>query len=119
MSNYINFEDGVKRVMNNKAFYLKLLGKFKNDTSLTDLKSAVQASDFEAAKSQTHALKGLAANLSLSELHAQSLALETIFKEGGCEGRVQEISQSFDALQAVFDATVAEINKFLTEVNNV
>jgi HPt (histidine-containing phosphotransfer) domain-containing protein len=79
---YIDFADGMKRVMNNSKLYIKLLSKFRNDTRLDDLEAAVKAGDLEKAKNAAHTIKGLSANLSLTELNKQSLALETQLKAG-------------------------------------
>ena len=79
---YINVEEGTKRVMNNSKLYAKLLVKFKDDHSLSDLKEFLSAGDMEKAQAAAHTLKGLAANLSLTELFKQSLELETQIKGG-------------------------------------
>ena len=62
----IDIEDGVKRVMNNRKLYVKLLNKFKDGTNLNDLESGLAAGDMEKAQTAAHTIKGLAANLSLS-----------------------------------------------------
>lgn len=82
MAIYINFEEGVKRVMNNTKLYAKLLGKFQADTNLQDIETALAAGDMEKAKSAVHSLKGLAGNLSLTELFEQTKLLEAQIKAG-------------------------------------
>ncbi|MDR1302501.1 MAG: Hpt domain-containing protein [Treponema sp.] len=77
---YINVEEGLKRVMHNKALYVKLLRKLKTDTHFTDLITALQAQDYENAQTVTHAIKGMAANLSLTELFTRALQLERYLK---------------------------------------
>jgi HPt (histidine-containing phosphotransfer) domain-containing protein len=106
---YIDFAEGVKRVMNNSKLYIKLLSKFKNDTKLDDLEAAVTAGDLEKAKSAAHTLKGLAANLSLTELFNQSLELESQVK-GGTANTTQ-----LETLKIVFAATVQEVEKVIVE----
>ena len=70
---YINEEEGKKRVMNNAKLYARLLTKFKADTNLNDLLACVGAQDWEKAQAAAHTIKGIAANLSLTELFNQSL----------------------------------------------
>jgi len=106
---YVNFAEGLQRVMNNVKLYIKLLTKFKDGTNLNALKAAFDAWDTEAIKGELHTLKGLAANLSLSELFAWCLKLETQAKEGSLE------KSQLEPAQAVFDATLQEIDRILAE----
>jgi HPt (histidine-containing phosphotransfer) domain-containing protein len=77
---YVNTEEGIKRVMNNAKLYAKLLTKFKADTSLDDMLKSLGAGEYENAQIAAHTIKGVAANLSLTELYNQTLALETQIK---------------------------------------
>jgi len=77
---YINEEEGKKRVMNNGKLYARLLTKFKTDTNLNDLVAFAGAQDWEKAQGAAHTIKGIAANLSLTELFNQSLDVETQLK---------------------------------------
>jgi len=106
---YIDFADGVKRVMNNIKLYTKLLTKFRNDTNLNDLEAAFAAGDMEKARNAAHTIKGLAANLSLMELYKQSLALETQIKGGAVE------PSQVDTVKTAFAITLQEIDKVITE----
>jgi HPt (histidine-containing phosphotransfer) domain-containing protein len=105
----IDLEDGVKRVMNNKKLYIKLLTKFKDGTNLGDLESAIAAGDLEKAQTAAHTIKGLAANLSFSELFKQSLELETQIK-----AKTVNPGQ-MDTLKNVFAQTLGEIDKVIAE----
>jgi len=106
---YIDFADGMKRVMNNSKLYVKLLTKFKTDTKLDDLELAVAAGDMEKSRNAAHTLKGLSANLSLTELNKQSLALETQIKAGTVD------PAQFNAVKSTFARTLQEIDKVITE----
>jgi HPt (histidine-containing phosphotransfer) domain-containing protein len=106
---YIDFDDGVKRVMNNTKLYVKLLNKFKDGTRLDDLEAAVVAGDMERARSAAHTIKGLAANLSLAELFKQSLALETQIKAGAAD------PAQLNTVKTAFAKTLQEIDKVITE----
>jgi HPt (histidine-containing phosphotransfer) domain-containing protein len=106
---YIDFADGVKRVMNNSKLYVKLLAKFKDGTRLDDLEAAVTAGDMEKAKNAAHTIKGLAANLSLAELFKQSLALETQIEAGAAD------TAQLDAVKTAFAKTLQEIDRVIAE----
>ena len=104
---YINEEEGKKRVMNNVKLYTKLLGKFKTDININDLVSLVDAMDWEKAQAAAHAIKGLAANLSLTELFNQSLKVETQIKEKNL------IPGSLENLKACFEETLVQVEKVI------
>jgi len=106
---YIDFADGVKRVMNNAKLYVRLLTKFKTDTRLDNLETAIATNDMEKAKNAAHTLKGLSANLSLTELNKQSLALETQIKAG-----VADPAQ-LNVVKSAFAKTLQEIDKVIAE----
>jgi HPt (histidine-containing phosphotransfer) domain-containing protein len=106
---YVNFDEGVKRVMNNAKLYVKLLAKFKNDTRLDSLEAALAAGDMEKAQVEAHTVKGVAANLSLSGLFDQTLELETQIK-----ARAVDPNQ-LETVKTVFAATLQEIEKVIAQ----
>ena len=106
---YVNFGEGVKRVMNNTKLYVKLLTKFKTDTNLDDLEAAIGAEDWEKAQAAAHTIKGLAANLSLAELQKQSLELEIQIKAKAVNPGQLEI------LNAAFAQTLQEVDKVIAQ----
>ena len=64
-----NVDEGLKRCMNNEAFYLKMVDMFFSDGSKIDaLGTALQADNLDEAFEQAHALKGVCANLALTPL---------------------------------------------------
>ena len=106
---YIDYEDGLKRVMNNAKLYNRLLSKFLADTKLDDLDTALAAEDMEKAQVAAHTLKGLAANLSFSELFKQSLELETQIKAKAVN------PDQFETVKTVFAQTLQEIEKVVAQ----
>jgi HPt (histidine-containing phosphotransfer) domain-containing protein len=106
---YVDFADGTKRVMNNTKLYIKLLTRFKDDTKLSELEAALAAGDLEKARNETHTVKGIAANLSLSELFKQSLELENQLK-------AQTVNPAqMETVKTVFATTIQEINRIIAE----
>ena len=106
---YINSEDGKKRVMNNGKLYAKLLTKFKADTNLEDLYSFVDTQEWEKAQAAAHTIKGIAANLSLTELFNQSLDVETQIKGKSLK------PESLENLKACFAETLVQVEKVIAE----
>ena len=104
---YVNEEEGKKRVMNNGKLYARLLTKFKEGTNLDELISTAGTQDWEKAQIAAHTIKGIAANLSLTELFNQSLDVETQIK-----GKYLD-PQSLENLKACFSMTLTEIDKVI------
>jgi HPt (histidine-containing phosphotransfer) domain-containing protein len=106
---YINDAEGVKRVMNNSKLYAKLLNKFKADTNLDELIAFSDAQDWEKAQAAAHTIKGIAANLSLTELFHQSLDVETQIKGKSLN------PESLENLKLCFAETLAAIDKVIVQ----
>jgi HPt (histidine-containing phosphotransfer) domain-containing protein len=89
---YINIDEGLKRVINNGKLFAKLLNKFKTENAglLDDALGHVDAGDFEKAKVSIHTLKGVAANLALTELYKQTLETEIQIKAGALTEETRE-----------------------------
>jgi HPt (histidine-containing phosphotransfer) domain-containing protein len=104
---YVNEEEGKKRVMNNGALYAKLLTKFKTGTNLDALLAFAAAQDWEKAQAEAHTVKGVAANLSLTELFNQSLDVETQLKGKSLK------PESLESLKACFAETLSAIDKVI------
>ena len=74
--------DGLKRLQGNKKLYRKLLLSFATDYcgATNDICIALEAKDFERTHSLVHNIKGLAGNLSASDLQAAAVNLEKLLK---------------------------------------
>jgi HPt (histidine-containing phosphotransfer) domain-containing protein len=106
---YIDTEEGIKRVMNNTKLYVKLLTKFKAETMVDELAATLVSGDMENAQVQAHTIKGLSANLSLSELFKQVLELETQIKARSVDPNQAE------KVKSVFTETIKEIDKVIAQ----
>ncbi|MDR1899629.1 MAG: Hpt domain-containing protein [Treponema sp.] len=94
---YVNYEEGVKRVLNNNKLYVKLLTKFKTETNLDELSAALAAGEMEKAQTAAHTVKGVAANLSLTELYKQVLEIETQIKARAVrEGALETVKNAYE-----------------------
>ena len=106
---YVNEEEGKKRVMNNAKLYTRLLTKFKADTNLNDLVDFAAAQDWEKAQGAAHTIKGIAANLSLTELFNQSLDVETQIKGKSLK------SESLESLKTCHTETLVHMEKVIAQ----
>jgi len=106
---YVNVTEGSARVMNNMKLYVKLLTKFRNDNNLNDLEKTLAAGDLPGAQGAAHTIKGVAANLALTELFTQCLELETQIKSGTIN------PAQLETVKTVFAATLQAIDKVTAE----
>jgi CheY-like chemotaxis protein len=74
--------DGLKRLQGNKTLYRKLLLNFATDynEAANEIRESLDANDFERSHSLVHNLKGLAGNLSATELQAAAVNIEKLVK---------------------------------------
>ena len=106
---FVNEEEGKKRVMNNGKLYAKLLTKFKTDTNLNDFVDFVEAQNWEKAQVVIHTVKGIAANLSLTELFNQSIDVEAQIKGKSLK------QESVENLKACFDETLIHVEEVIAK----
>ena len=106
---YIDAADGLKRVMNNKSLYIRLLTKFKSEPYLEDLIAAFNAQDIEKARASAHTIKGTAANLSLVELQKRALFVEDQIKNTVFD------AEALATLTACYTETLTEIDKAIEQ----
>ncbi|MFP3089040.1 Hpt domain-containing protein [Treponema sp. TIM-1] len=106
---YIELTEGIKRVMGNTKLYVKLLNKFKADPSLEALLAAVEGADYEKAQGLVHTIKGIAANLSLTELYKQSVDFEVQIKNKEVKSGVPE------SFKTCFEETIKNVDKVIEQ----
>jgi HPt (histidine-containing phosphotransfer) domain-containing protein len=106
---YINFDEGLKRVLNNTRLYVKLLTKFGTDTRLDGLFAQLEAGDYEKAQVAAHTIKGVAANLSLTELFEKVKDLEAQIKEKSIQPGAP------DTVKAVFEETLKKVDEVVAQ----
>ena len=75
-----NIEEGLERCMGNEAFYLKMVGMMIADNSIDKLKDALAENNLDTAFEASHALKGVAANLSLTPLTEPAVEITELLR---------------------------------------
>jgi HPt (histidine-containing phosphotransfer) domain-containing protein len=106
---YINFEEGLKRVMNNAKLYVRLLTKFRADTKLDELSAQIEAGDYEKAQMTAHTIKGVAANLSLTELFEKIRDMESQIKEKAVQ------PGTLDTVKTVLGETLKKVDEVIAQ----
>ena len=96
------------RLGNNKSLYVRLLKKFDAQTLLDEFLENVKNGDVAAAQGSAHTIKGLAGNLSLTDLAAKAEALDTQLKGG-------DINVDTAAIELSVAQTIEAVNSWLAE----
>lgn len=104
----LNWQDGVARVVNNKALYAKLLGRFVDTQSdaASAIAAALDAGNMDDARMLAHTLKGTAANLGAEALAEAARRLEDAVTGGG------DPAAGVTALRQTLDETLAAMRNF-------
>ncbi|MBQ8995195.1 MAG: Hpt domain-containing protein [Oscillospiraceae bacterium] len=63
-----NADEGLERCLNNEAFYLRMVNLAITDTGFEQLKEVLEAGDLDTGFERAHALKGVLANVALTNL---------------------------------------------------
>ena len=97
----------LNRFSGNEMLVKRFLLKFPNDATYEKLCAACHALDYTAIANEAHSLKGIASNLSLDRLGAQSSDLCEWMRAGKTEGideRLKEISAEYDRIVSLIAA---------------
>lgn len=97
----VNTKEGLGRLMNNEAFYLRLVNMALDDAGFEKLAAAISNHDNKAAFEAAHALKGVLGNLSLTPLYEKMSELTELLraeKDADYALLVQEILAQRDSL---------------------
>ena len=101
ISEVISVEEGMKRVVNNKMLYRRLLGKFSGRQMVEEINEQVSKGDYAAAATTCHALKGLAANLAMHPMAEVTASLEERLKnnEKPEEDLLSDLNNKLEAVE--------------------
>lgn len=65
----MDIQAAVDRFAGQESLYVKFLKRFSGDTTINDLKSALETRDWKNVERSAHTIKGVSANLGLKELY--------------------------------------------------
>ncbi len=89
----INYDDLMKRLMNNEKLVKIILTKLFDDTNYNDLVSAIADGDMEKAEKCAHTLKGVCGNCSLERLYELFCEQLRLFRTGESEKAVSMMDE--------------------------
>ena len=104
---HIDLADGIKRVVNNKKLYFRLVGKFDCKKMVQDIIDTVNSKDYIKAAHATHALRGTASNLGFINIGNIASEIESLCK------KEEDASHLLDSLTAARDALTEKIAEAL------
>ena len=102
----VDVNEGLTRCMNNKSFYLMLIGKALADKRLELLNEQVAVKDLDGAFESAHALKGMYANLSLTPLSKPVIEITELLRsrtDTDYSVLLKEINDQYARLKALSD----------------
>ncbi len=105
----IDFEQVMERVGNDKDFLFDLINIYIEDfpDKLNTLKRSIAEKKFQTMQEAAHYLKGSSANLSLTFLYRESLALEN----AAIEKNISKAEKALKNLMSEFD----RLNQFISK----
>ena len=105
---YLNTEKALERIRGNVKLFKTLLTHFLATRSqLEQLQKEIEANDREGASKSVHALKGVAANLSMTTLYDLCPPFEALLKTD------DDVSESMAAFSSAYEKTVECVNTIL------
>ncbi len=106
---YLDMDDALKRLGGMKTIYTGLLRKFLENTAIGDLRAAEADGNVKEIDEASHAIKGLAANLSLPILNSAATALNAAVRNGEEPGGLpQTVYDAWDKTKYVIEETLKE-----------
>jgi two-component system sensor histidine kinase/response regulator len=97
--NGLDWRNGLRRLLNNRAGYEKMLRRFQTGQAeaALALKKSLANGDVESAQRQAHTLKGIAGTLGADLLQEHSGALETALHQGVAPSECVAMVSALDA----------------------
>jgi len=110
-SHILHVEDGLERLMGDRALYLQLLRRFRQDyhDAATRIRQSLQGDDAEAGRRLAHTLKGAAGMIGAQQAQAYALALEISCRAPGapCMESLARLEQAMTTLSGMIDNVLA------------
>ena len=109
-NDYINLEEGLGRVRDNKKLFRKMLGMFLESGEFASLEESLTQKEYDKAADYAHAIKGITGNLGMTEL----FRISTKMMEDLRLGAPDEDSQA--ALCAAYSITRQYVEDIMAEL---
>ena len=99
-----NTSEGLKRCLNNEAFYIRMVNKIPCDPNFQKLYDSMAKGDLEAGFEAAHAIKGAVSNLALTPLATPVSELTEILRarqKTDCTALLEAIRAARNELEAI------------------
>ena len=106
----IDIENAMRRLRNNLKLYKLVLDSFDPENHILELNKAIASGNPDSVASAAHALKGVAANLSLTRINDLAKEIEMAARQGNIE------SEKMQGLEAEIDGARKKIARFKEEI---
>lgn len=100
----IDYAEAMDRFGGNEALYRRLAVKFLDDQHVEALEKALEANDAEQAFREAHSLKGIAGNLSFTNLYRISCLISEELREGNLTAAQEIMEPLKEARNSVMQA---------------
>ncbi len=100
----IDYNQAMDRFGGNDALYAQLAVKFLDEPHFSALDQALSAHDLDAAQREAHSLKGVAGNLSFTELYQLSCTIYDALREADLQAARALMPQAREAYERVQEA---------------
>lgn len=107
----IDYEDITDRFEGNEALYLKLAELFLSDPHMANIEAAFTEGNLGEAERESHALKGVAGNLSLTNLHQLATRMNDLLKTHDEQAATALLPELDDAYTQAIQALRAVLGK--------
>lgn len=105
----VNTREAIERLNNNRAFYIKILGRFPGELENHEVMSYIESGDLETAVANAHTLKGLTGNLSLTPLYKAYTDIVTMLRAND-PGKAKQILTDTLPIQSDIVACIEKYN---------
>ncbi|MDR1376707.1 MAG: Hpt domain-containing protein [Synergistaceae bacterium] len=108
LKQYVDAEKALERIRGNAKLFKTLLTHFlATKSQVEQLRGEIEANDRDAASKSVHAIKGVAANLSMTALYELCPPFEALLKTDG------DTAETFKSFEGAYDKTVEAVNTIL------
>jgi len=108
----VNAKKGMALLGNNAKLYVRLLTSFASKTMYEDFLDSLDTADCGVVREKAHALKGVAANLSLEFIYEMIMAIEMDAKNGILitkdDPRLPVLDETYKKTYATIQAIIAD-----------
>ena len=101
-----NTDEGLGRCLNNEAFYLRMVSLATADEHFGQLRESIEAGDLDAGFEHAHALKGVLANVSLTNVLEPIKEITEDLRsrtEKDYSGQLDQIDEELAKVKALMD----------------